>query len=154
MHPKAEQVQKALADAGVETEVRELPDSTRTAAEAAAAIGTTEAQIVKSLVFLCNDAMILALVSGPNRVSLEKLGIVAGGQIEQPNAKAVKALTGFSVGGVPPVGHEDQPPTFIDEDLMAFDVVWAAGGTPHAVFPIRPSDLVAVTGGKVVDLKQ
>ena len=153
MHPRAQQVQRALAGLGVNIEVRELPDSTRTSVEAAAAIGTTVAQIAKSLIFLHGGQAVLAIVSGANRVSTDKLAARLGAAITQPDAKAVKRLTGYSAGGVPPVGYARQPATFIDEDLLQYDTVWAAAGTPHAVFALRPAQLVSLTSGHVMDLK-
>lgn len=154
MHPRAQQVQQALARLGVRVEVQELTDSTRTSAEAAAAVGATVAQIAKSVVFVHKGQVVLALASGANRVSTEKLAARLGAAISQPDAKTVKRLTGYSAGGVPPVGYASQPATFIDADLLQHDTVWAAAGTPHSLFPIRPAQLVALTSGCVMDLKQ
>lgn len=153
MHAKAQRVQEALADLGMALQVRELPDSTRTAAEAAAAVGTNVAQIAKSLVFLHDDRVVLVIASGANRVSTEKLAAFLGGGVIQPDAKTVKRLTGYSVGGVPPVGHLTPPVTFIDQDLLLYDTLWAAAGTPNAVFPLSPTQLIALTAGQVVDCK-
>ena len=149
MHAKAERVQGFLTELGEPGRVRELPDSTRSAAEAAQAIGTTVAQIAKSLVFTVDDAVLLVIASGVNRVDLAKLAALAGGPAGRPDAKTVKALTGYSVGGVPPIGYETQPRTIVDQDLLAYDTVWAAAGTPHAVFPIAADCLVKVTGATV-----
>lgn len=154
MHPKARQVQEALDRLGVPSRVVELPASTRTAAEAAAAVGTTPARIAKSLVFLTADNQpVLVIASGANRVDVAKLAREVGKPVRLADADTVKRLTGFGIGGVPPVGHEIQPPTLIDQDLLQFDTVWAAAGTPHAVFPIAPADLVRVTGGRVAELR-
>ncbi len=154
MHPKARQVQEALDRLGIPSRVVELPASTRTSAEAAAAVGTTPARIAKSLVFLTADNQpVLVIASGANRVDVAKLAREVGQAVRLADADAVKRLTGFSIGGVPPVGHEVQPLTLIDQDLLQFDTVWAAAGTPHAVFPIAPADLVRVTGGRVAELR-
>lgn len=154
MHTKAERVQGFLTALGEAGRVRELPDSTRSAAEAAQAIGTTVAQIAKSLVFTVDDAVLLVIASGVNRVDLARLAELAGGTVTRPDAKTVKALTGYSIGGVPPIGYETQPRSVVDEDLLAYDTVWAAAGTPNAVFPIATGRLVEVTGaavGRVAD---
>jgi prolyl-tRNA editing enzyme YbaK/EbsC (Cys-tRNA(Pro) deacylase) len=147
-------VADALNAAGLEADIRELSDSTRTAEQAASALGTTVPRIVKSLVFLADDTPILALVSGSNRLDTERLGIALGKRISRADAASVRTATGFAIGGVPPLGHATPLDVLIDRDLLQFDVVWAAAGTPHAVFPIAPSDLVRATGGQVVDLKE
>jgi Cys-tRNA(Pro) deacylase len=150
-----ERVSRALAERGLEVEVFEFPQGTRTAEEAARAIGTTLAQIVKSLVFVADGRPVLALVSGRNRVDLSKLAKAAGAaRIERADAALVRSTTGFAIGGVPPVGHATPMATFIDQDLLHYPVVYAAAGTPTAIFPIAPADLVRVTGGRVVDLAQ
>ena len=143
----------ALRAAGLDAEIREMSASTRTAEEAAAAIGTTVPRIVKSLVFLADDAPVLALVSGTNRLDMERFGLALGRSIVRADAAAVRAATSFSIGGVAPLGHPMPLPVFIDRDLLQYDVVWAAAGTPNAVFPITPTALVQVTGGQVLDLK-
>src|SRR5262249_1478217 len=153
MHQKAQRVQSALTGLGVASVVRELPDSTRTPGEAAAAIGTTVEQIAKSLVFTSAGQVVLVVASGPHRVSLAKVAAAHGSALEQPDAKTVKRLTGFSIGGVPPVGHDEQPATYLDETLAGHDVIWAAAGTPNAVFPVRPADLVTITSAKVIDIR-
>jgi Cys-tRNA(Pro) deacylase len=148
-------VKQALADRGVEAEIFEFPQGTRTAEDAARAIGTTLAQIVKSLVFVADGRPVLALASGRNRVDVAKLARAAGAaRIERADADLVRSATGFAIGGVPPVGHTTPLDTFIDEDLLRYEVVYAAAGTPTAIFPIAPADLVRVTGGRVVDLAQ
>jgi prolyl-tRNA editing enzyme YbaK/EbsC (Cys-tRNA(Pro) deacylase) len=151
--PSVQRVADALAAAGIEAEIRELSASTRTAEEAASAIGTTVPKIVKSLVFLADDAPILALVSGSNRLDTERLGLALGQTISRADAATVRTATGFAIGGVAPVGLTGALAVVIDRDLLEFDVVWAAGGTPHAVFPIEPEALVRVTNGRVLDLK-
>jgi Cys-tRNA(Pro) deacylase len=150
-----ERVVEALATAGITTEVREFAESTRTAEEAAAAIGVTVGQIVKSLVFLSGSQAILALVSGQSRASRQKLGALTGAEsVVQPDADTVRRLTGFSIGGIPPVGHLSKLPTFCDPDLLQYSVVWAAAGTPHAVFSISPSQLVELCEAQVADICQ
>jgi Cys-tRNA(Pro) deacylase len=155
VRPKAAvlRVEAALREAGIESDVLHTPDSARTAEEAAAAIGTSVSAIVKSLVFLCDGTPVLALVSGTNRLDTKALGALAGGRIERADADAVREATGYAIGGIPPLGHPTPLPTWIDRDLLAFDVVWAAAGTPHAVFPVAPDDLVRASGGTVAEIK-
>jgi prolyl-tRNA editing enzyme YbaK/EbsC (Cys-tRNA(Pro) deacylase) len=141
---------KVQAALGPSYEVLEFDASTRTAADAAAAIGCTIAQIAKSLVFRAEPSgrAILVIASGVNRVDEAKVADLIGETIARADADFVRAKTGFSIGGVPPVGHVEPPLTLIDESLSAFDTVWAAGGTPNAVFRLTPADLVRLTGGK------
>ena len=153
MKQSVQRVADALNEAGLAAEIRELSTSTRTAEEAATAVGTTVPRIVKSLVFLADDTPILALVSGSNLLDTERLGTVLGKRISRADAATVRAATGFAIGGVPPLGHATPLDVLIDRDLLQFDVVWAAAGTPHAVFPIAPADLVRATGGRVMELK-
>jgi prolyl-tRNA editing enzyme YbaK/EbsC (Cys-tRNA(Pro) deacylase) len=148
-----QRVMDALQAAGLEAEIHELSASTRTAEEAAAAVGTTVPKIVKSLVFLADNAPILALVSGSNRLDTDRLGSALGRTIARADAATVRAATGFAIGGVPPLGHATALDVVVDRDLLQHDVVWAAAGTPHAVFPIAPDALVTATGGRVLDLK-
>jgi prolyl-tRNA editing enzyme YbaK/EbsC (Cys-tRNA(Pro) deacylase) len=152
VHPQALRVQAELKKAGCEAEVRELPDSTRTALEAAQAIGCEVAQIVKSLIFVLDPPgePILVLASGVNRVHEKRLGRQLEGKLEKAGADQVQAAAGFAIGGVPPLGHSHVLATYIDEDLLQYPILWAAAGTPHAVFPIAPDELVRVTGGKVL----
>ncbi|HEV8194061.1 MAG TPA: YbaK/EbsC family protein [Ktedonobacterales bacterium] len=152
MTAAAPRVAETLEQAGVETKVREFAESTRTAQEAAAAIGTTLGRIVKSLVFLSGDHAILALVSGENRVDTQRLGELTGGTIKRASAEEARAATGFSIGDVPPVGHLTKLVTYLDQDLMQFDEVWAAAGKTNTVFRITPMDLQRITGATVVDL--
>jgi prolyl-tRNA editing enzyme YbaK/EbsC (Cys-tRNA(Pro) deacylase) len=149
----AQRVQNALAGLGLDASVVELPSSARTAQEAADSVGTTVGQIVKSLVFLCDGEPVLALVSGSNRLDVARLGAVAGGEIARADAAAVREATGYAIGGVPPVGHATRLPTFIDEDLLAYETVWAAGGTPHAVFEIAPDVLARAASASVATLR-
>jgi prolyl-tRNA editing enzyme YbaK/EbsC (Cys-tRNA(Pro) deacylase) len=148
-----QRVMDALEAAGLDVEIHELSASTRTAEEAAAAVGTTVPKIVKSLVFLADDAPIVALVSGSNRLDTDRLGAALGRTIARADAATVRAATGFAIGGVPPLGHVTPIDVVVDRDLLQYDEVWAAAGTPHAVFPIAPDALVSATGGKVIDLK-
>jgi Cys-tRNA(Pro) deacylase len=148
-------VRAALAAAGVAARVVEFMETTRTAQDAARALGTTPAQIVKSLVFVADGGPILVLASGANRVDLAKVARLAGAaRVDKAGAETVRAATGFSIGGVPPVGHRTAMPVYVDEALMAYDVVYAAAGTPHAVFPIAPATLARVTSGTVADLAE
>ena len=150
----ARRVQEALQEHGLDCQVVELPDSTRTAPEAAAAIGCQVAQIVKSLVFRGRhtDRPILVIASGANRVNEKRLGELAGEPVEKASADFVRERTGFAIGGVPPLGHAEPLLTFIDQDLLRYDIVWAAAGTPHAVFRLTPSQLTRVAGGKVTPI--
>lgn len=154
MHPNAQRIQTELEALGATGEVIELAASTRTAQEAAAAIGTTVAQIAKSLVFLAGERPVLVIASGVNRVSLEKLAALLGGPARRPDAETVKRLTGFPIGGVAPVGHATPPRVLVDRDLLQYAEIWAAAGTPHAVFRTTPDELVRITGGEAVDVKE
>ena len=143
----ARRVQAALHDAGLDVEVVVLEQSARTAVEAAAAVGVAVGAIVKSLVFRDGDgAPVLVLVSGDNRCDEALLGVT------RADADTVRAVTGYAIGGVPPVGHPEPLRTVVDEQLGRFGTVWAAAGTPHAVFPIGFDDLVRLTGGQVTSV--
>jgi prolyl-tRNA editing enzyme YbaK/EbsC (Cys-tRNA(Pro) deacylase) len=135
VHPTARKVQERLAERGLEVEVLVLPDSTRTAAEAAAACGCEIGQIVKSLVFVIRDEPAMVLCAGDRRVTM-----VDG---RPASADEVRAATGFAIGGVPPLGHDRGLPTIVDDSLRRFDRVWCAAGTPHAVFEIGIEELIA-----------
>ena len=152
--PAAARVQGALQALGVDCEVIVLAESARTAAQAAAACGVAVGQIVKSLVFLAGDEPILVLVSGANQADERRLGDLSGQTVRRADADVVRGATGYAIGGVPPVGHPRALRVFIDRDLLAYDRLIAAAGTPHAVFPITPADLCRVTGGSVTDLKR
>ncbi len=151
----ADRVRAALSDLGFEFQVQELAHSTRTALEAAQACRCYVGQIVKSLVFKgsVSQRPILAIVSGANRVDEKKLGALVGECVEKANADYVRDQTGFAIGGVAPVGLAHTMDILIDEDLLQYDCIWAAAGTPHAVFRVTPSDLVKMTAGQVVRLK-
>jgi Cys-tRNA(Pro) deacylase len=150
----AKKVQDILQTRGFSCQVIELPNSTRTAKEAAQAVGCSVEQIVKSLVFKGKhtNKAVLVVASGPNRVNEQRLSELLGEPIEKAAADFVRQHTGFVVGGVPPLGHTEPLPTFIDEDLLQYAEIWAAAGTPHAVFQLTPSDLQTMTGGQVVSV--
>lgn len=151
LHRNAERVLAAARALGLDIEPREFPDGTRTAEDAARAIGVDVGQIVKSLVFLVDGAPVLALVSGRNQLDETKLG-GPGAVVARADANTVRDVTGYPVGGVPPLGHATPLPVFVDEDLLAYDEVWAAAGTPHHNFASRPQELVRATGGVVRDI--
>jgi prolyl-tRNA editing enzyme YbaK/EbsC (Cys-tRNA(Pro) deacylase) len=152
--PATARVRQALEAHGVPSEVIVLSESARTAAEAAAACGVAVGQIVKSLVFLAGDEPILVLVSGANQADERRLAALSGQSVRRADAHAVRAVTGFAIGGVPPLAHPQRLRVFIDRDLLAYESLIAAAGTPHAVFPISPADLCRVTAGAVADLKR
>nr|NJM02729.1 YbaK/EbsC family protein [Desulfobacula sp.] len=153
---KAKRVQDVIREKGFEFTVRELPDSTRTARDAAAALGCRTAQIAKSLVFMDKDANlpVLVIASGTNRVSLEKIKLATGRTLVQADGKLVKDRVGFAIGGIPPVGHDETLVTLLDPDLKQYDRVWAAAGTPNAVFELTPADLEPLTLGAWIDLAE
>ena len=135
---------------GLEIEVQRYPDGTRTAADAAAAVGCKIDQIVKSLVFMADVRPILILCSGARRVDEEKLAEYVGTEIRIAGASEVRAATGYAIGGTPPLGHTVPLKTVVDPHLMEFEEIWAAAGTPDSVFPIQPKELVKATSGAVV----
>jgi prolyl-tRNA editing enzyme YbaK/EbsC (Cys-tRNA(Pro) deacylase) len=149
---KAQKVQDALKALGFSHQVVESPHTTRSAAEAAQAIGCGVEQIAKSLVFrgMDTDRPILVIASGPNRVNQKGITDYCSESVEMANADFVRNRTGFVIGGVPPVGHPGPLETYIDEDLLQYEEIWAAAGTPNAVFRLSPEDLVKMTGGRVV----
>lgn len=145
----------ALAAQGLtDVPVREFSESTATAVDAATAIGTSVERIVKSLVFAVGDRPILVLASGPNRVDVSKLEQLIGEPVGRANANRVREWTGFSIGGVPPVGHTTPIDTYLDRDLLQYNCVWAALGTPNAVFAIDPNELVRITNARVAEVAQ
>lgn len=153
----AQNVQNALKDNGLTCKVLQLSESTRTAQEAALAIGCEVAQIVKSLVFKTQETHkpILVLASGPNRVNEKSIESQVGEKIMKANADFVREVTGFAIGGIPPLGHENLIDLiFIDEDLLCHESVWAAAGTPNAVFNLISKALVELTKGKIVAVTQ
>ncbi|MBX5451773.1 YbaK/EbsC family protein [Thermogemmatispora sp.] len=156
LSPAARRVQEALVAGGFHCEVIELATSTRTASEAARAVGCELGQIVKSLVFRGRESgrPILVEASGANRVDEQRLAELVGEAVERADADFVKERTGFAIGGVPPVGHKEPLETFIDEDLLRYERIWAAAGTPSALFALTPAELQAMTGGRVAAIKQ
>ena len=154
MHPNAQRIQSILTSLGSASQVQELAASTRTAVEAASALGTTVAQIAKSLVFWSGADPVLVIASGTNRVSQEKLAALLGHPVRRADADAVKRSTGFPIGGVAPVGHTAPLRVVIDRDLLQYPEVWAAAGTPHAVFRTTPEELVRITAGEVADIRE
>lgn len=149
IHPTALRFQGQLAEAGIEATVRTLSDSTRSAADAAAAIGCELGQIVKSLVFIAGGEPLVCLCAGDRRVEMARLPAGA----RQASAEEARTATGFAIGGVPPLGHDETLPTLIDSSLRRFETVWAAAGTPRSVFEIGTETLIAaVPAGRVEDL--
>jgi prolyl-tRNA editing enzyme YbaK/EbsC (Cys-tRNA(Pro) deacylase) len=155
LQSSAKKVQEALTALGLSCQVVELPASTRTAQEAAQAIGCTVAQIVKSLIFrgTRTGKPILVLASGVNRVNEKRLGEMAGEPIGKADADFVRKHTGFAIGGVPPVGHSTPIETYIDADLLQYQEIWAAAGTPRAVFRLIPQDLQKMNHGSIVSIE-
>ena len=152
-HPNVQRVVAAGAARGITVEPRSFPEGTKTAEDAARAIGVEVGQIVKSLVFAVDEELVVALVSGSNRLDEQKLAAAAGGaKAKRVDADAARAATGFPIGGVPPFGHREPLRVFVDPDLLAFDQVWAAAGTWNDVFPITPRALVEACGGTTHEL--
>jgi len=156
MSSGAQRVQKALRECGLEAEVMELPQSTRSAKEAAEAVGCSVSQIAKSIVFRTTQSQrpVLVIASGPNRINEDRISSLVSEPVKMANPDFVKSKTGFSIGGVAPVGHFlEKPEIFIDEDLFKYKEIWAAAGTPHAVFRLTPQELEKITGGRVISVK-
>ena len=150
-----ERVRSALAERGLRVQIIEFPDSTRTAQEAARALSATVAQIVKSLVFIADARPVLVLASGANRVDVGKLARLTGAtRVAKATAEETRKATGFSIGGVPPLGHLAALTVFLDETLLRHDVVYAAAGTPHAVFAVDPHGLARAAQAAVVDIAE
>ena len=155
VHPNVSRVVSAAKERGLEINTKRFPEGTKTAADAAAAIGVTVGQIVKSLVFGVDGEIVMALVSGSNQLDEKKLALAAGGaKCARVDADAVREATGFPIGGVPPFGHSTQLRVFVDPDLLQYDEVWAAAGTWNDNFGASPTDIVRVAGGVVTDLKR
>ena len=155
VHPNVSRVVSAAKERGLEINTKRFPEGTKTAADAAAAIGVTVGQIVKSLVFGVDGEIVMALVSGSNQLDEKKLALAAGGaKCARVDADAVREATGFPIGGVPPFGHSTQLRVFVDPDLLQYDEVWAAAGTWNDNFGAAPADIVRVSGGIVTDLKR
>ncbi|MDD2852049.1 MAG: YbaK/EbsC family protein [Desulfuromonadaceae bacterium] len=151
-----QRVRDALTAAGLNNEVQELPTSTRSAVEAADAVGCNVAQIVKSLILkgVTSCELFLVLTSGGNRISLERIAAMAGEKVAMADAATVREKTGFAIGGVPPLGYLQPLKVYIDQDLMGHGVIWAAAGSPNALFHLAPSDLVRITGGMIVHVAE
>ncbi|MDD2541701.1 MAG: YbaK/EbsC family protein [Desulfuromonadaceae bacterium] len=156
LRDSAKRVQDFLSAKGFSFDVKELPGSTRTAQEAADSIGCTIAQIAKSLVFRETETNlpILVIASGANRVDVAKIEKMTGLKLGKADANYVKERVGYAIGGVPPVGHNETLKTILDTDLRKHDVIWAAAGTPFAVFQLKPADLGPLTEGKWIELSE
>ncbi len=154
-HPGVRKVREALEVRGFEARVVELERTARSAAEAADALGVRVQQIVKSLVFRGRETgrPVLVLAGGANRVDEGRISDLFSEPVEMANAAYIRERTGFSIGGVPPVGYTEQPTTFVDQDLLSEKEVWAAAGHTHAVFGLRPAELVEIADGRVVAVK-
>ncbi len=151
----AQKIQNLLHELGFAYTVVEHAESTRTAQEAADQAGCELGQIVKSLIFKGKDSgkPILILASGPNRVNEKRIAEYAGEPIVKPDADFVRAVTGFAIGGVPPIGHAQKMETYLDEDFLIYATIWAAAGTPNAIFELKTEDLQKMTGGRLVSIK-
>jgi len=152
----AQKVQAALDALGFTLQVVQLPQTTRTSAEAAQAVGCEVGQIAKSLIFRAKRTHkpIMVIASGANRVNEKQIGELVGEPIEKPDADFVREKTGFVIGGVPPLGHAEKLDVFVDEDLLQYETIWAAAGNPNAVFKLTPADLVKMSDGRVAAVKQ
>jgi Cys-tRNA(Pro) deacylase len=155
LHRNVVRVVEAARDLGLDIAPVRYPDGAKTAADAAAAIGVHVGQIVKSLIFAVDGTVVVAYVSGANQLDEAKLAAAAGGEAcSRVDAETVRRATGYPIGGVPPFGHAEAHPVFLDPDLLDYEVVWAAAGTWHDVFAITPDDLVRASGATVTDLKR
>ena len=155
VHPNVARVVEAGRALGLAIVTRRFPEGTKTAQDAATAIGVSVGQIVKSLVFAVDGEIVMAYVSGANQLDEKKLAAAAGGtKCSRVDADAVREATGFPIGGVPPFGFPQPLRVFVDPDLLQYDEVWAAAGTWNDVFPITPNDLVRASGGAVIELKR
>src|SRR2546423_11705395 len=153
-HSAADRVRVALGNAGLHPEIRQFAESTRTAQEAANAIGVTVGQIVKSLLFMSGDRPVLALISGCNQLDTAKLSQLTGTDIRKADAATVRQVTGYAIGGVPPFGFPSRIQTYIDADLLQYEEIWAAAGTPNHVFRTTPTELTTLTQATPADLKR
>lgn len=153
---RVEKVAAALRSAGLDAEILQLRDNTATASQAAAALGCEVGEIAKSLLFrrVCDDSPVLALLSGAARADVGKLARAAGGEVRKADAAFVKTKTGFEIGGVPPLAHDCAPTTVMDSGLLRYSRVWAAAGSPFAVFPSAPAALAAAAGAIVADIAE
>lgn len=151
-----QRVRQAIETKGFKCDILNLSDSTRTAQEAAETIGCTVSEIAKSLVFKTSKTKrpILVIASGTNRVDTSKVGSLVGEPVKKADADYIRDQTGFAIGGIPPVGHSQQLQTYIDKDLLNYETVWAAAGTPYSVFSVDSDDLITLTGGTVAVIKE
>lgn len=156
LSPSARKVQDLLDSVGLGLTVVEHEGSTRTSEDAAAAIGCAVAEIAKSLIFRArtSGAPVLVVASGTNRVDEKKVAALIGEKVERATPDFVRDKSGYAIGGVPPIGHAEPPLVLIDDDLLTFPAIWAAAGTPNAVFRLTPDQLVSLTGGRVADVKK
>lgn len=154
MAGSVDRVAKALEAAGIDSRIMEFPVGTRTAADAASAVGCTVAQIAKSLIFRVDDRPLLVIASGINRVSIPKIEDLLGQKIFRADAEWVREKTGFAIGGVAPVGHETQPLVILDQDLKGLTPLWAAAGSPSHVFETTAEALINLTGARVADIRE
>ena len=154
MSDSVERVRAALRAAGHADTISEFPEGTRTSQDAANAVGCTVSQIAKSIVLRSGEQVVLVIASGPTRVDLAKVGSLLAAPVKSADGRWVRDVTGFAIGGVPPLGHSGAIRTFIDQDLMALDPVWAAAGSPRHVFRTSAKDLARMTGGQVADVKE
>lgn len=158
MHPRAEEFTRRVEEEyGFDVDVREFPEGTKTAADAAAAVGCTVEQIASGIVLSAGDTLVVSITSGANRVSMGKIASLVGvdeSDVSMADANEIKQTLGWSIGGVPPFCHETDVPVFMDETLTAFDTVWAAAGTPEAVFPIDPDTLAELADATVADVRE
>jgi Cys-tRNA(Pro) deacylase len=152
--PAALRIQAALDALGLGCTVLELPVEARTSQQAADAVGVAVGQIAKSLVFTVDDLPVMVVASGVNRVDERKLAALTGGRVRRADADTVRRATGYTIGGVPPLGHDTTLPIWVDEDLLGHEVIYAAAGVPECVFPLTPRDLLRATGGRVADVKE
>jgi len=154
LNNSVERVRAALMTEGHEDTIAEFPDGTRTAADAAAAVGCTVAQIAKSIVLRAGDQVVLVIASGVNRVDVAKVSALLGAAVKGADARWVRDTTGFAIGGVAPVGHLSPPRVLIDQDLMTLDPVWAAAGSPRHAFRTSARELARMTAGTIADIKE
>ncbi|MFE7975198.1 YbaK/EbsC family protein [Streptomyces shenzhenensis] len=154
-HPRFAAALDELGLGDLHSRIRRFPDATRTAAEAAAAIGCELSQICKSLIFAADDVPVLVLMDGASRVDVERVRAELGaGTVTRAKAEVVRETTGYAIGGVPPFGHRTRTRVLADRSLLGHDLVWAAAGTPHTVFPMAPEALIARAGGTLVDVRE
>jgi prolyl-tRNA editing enzyme YbaK/EbsC (Cys-tRNA(Pro) deacylase) len=149
-----ERVRAALVAAGHADSVQAFPEGTRSAADAAAAVGCEVAQIAKSIIFRAGERAVLVIASGANRVDMGKVGAATGFHVKRADGNWVRDVTGFAIGGVAPLGHLTPPVVLVDADLLAYDRVWAAAGSPMHVFETTPADLLRISGGMIADVKE